>query len=205
MPQFKVNISGTVKRVLKLQRIIDTELRKASQDIGKGILANSIARYDHRSRRVLTAIKASGWKIRESQDKKTTILIGDMDILDRMTKKTAKATGKEWHLWRILHEGSGPMSQGTNKRIGKKTPRSTPWPIKVFVRSDDYGVKPGAYAPFAELLSLEGQPGIFVIRSRGSAGRAWFLENMQMFRQDKAFALKRVRQAMDIIKKKAAK
>lgn len=202
MAKFKVDIKRSLKKLNNIEKIVDSEIKKATNDIGKGILQNSIHRYDHKNRKVFNAVRQAGFDVRTSSDGKTTILVGNMKVLDNLTKQTAKATGNEWHVWRILHEGSGPDAKTTNKHIAKKSPKASDWPLIVYVRSADYGVSPGKYPPFAELVSLEGSPGIFIVRTRGTEGRAWFLENMKLFRQDKDFVQKRIDKALQNVNRR---
>lgn len=195
----KFNITRGINRLRKLDRAFSKEIERASKLIGKGVIANSVNRYDHKGHAdVLAAVRNAGFEIRTSSDGDTTIFVGDMGKLDRATAKTAVATGKTWHMWRILHEGSGPLSNTTNPRIAGKVPEASPWPFIVFIRTADIpNVAPGSYPPFIELVSLEGRPGVHIVRSSGRAGRAWFLKNMQLFIQDQKLARNEIRAAID--------
>lgn len=193
--QIKADSSGTKRQIKKTKTALNNELNRAANTVAIGIYKNSIRRFNnaHKSKeakKVLSAIKTAGWDVSVSQDGHTTIMVGDMDKLDALTAEKTVATGMVHHLWRIFHEGSGPLGAGSRNNPlfhgGKHTPGK--YPFYVYVRTNDFlpAFAPGRHAPFKPLISAS-HPGVVIIYAHGMKGRQWFLNRMQLFREDRLY------------------
>jgi len=197
MAKIKISVEDKeLKRKLKKTKTaLKKELKDAAVRVAKGIYKNSTNRFtsahsSSESRKVLAAIKAAGWDVRVSSDSKTTIMVGNIDKLDALTAQKTVATGMTHHLWRIFHEGAGPKGSGSRKNPlfhgGRHT--SSQYPFYVYVRTNDFlpAFAPGRHAPFKELVSSN-SPGIVIVYAKGMKGRQWYLNRMELFREDRLF------------------
>jgi hypothetical protein len=187
----------------KTKTALNNELKLAATRTAKGIFRNSTRRFNsaHKSKtakKVLAAIKTAGWDVRISQDGQTTIMVGDIDKLDSLTAERAVSTGTVHHLWRIFHEGAGPRGSGSRKNPlihgGRHTPSK--YPFYVYVRTNDFlpAFAPGRHPPFKPLVAAQ-HPGVVVIYAHGMKGRQWYLNRMQLFREDRLFIQRVYRRA----------
>lgn len=189
---------------IRLQKRLDAavdkfpkELERQLNSSGNQILNKSRNRFSSRftgpkTSKIAAAIASSGVKVKTTRDEESTLLIADMDQLDKLTRlPPAKSTGNIFHLWRILHEGSGLLAEQNNPHISGNS--NTPsYNLQVIVQTSvlEPFFSPGRHPPFFELVTLDGIPGIIILRSggghahQGFTGHQWFLNNLKLFDTD---------------------
>ena len=190
--------------VRKYQKILDVEVAKALRESGDQILANSQKRFSKhfsggKFSAIFSAIRESGVLVKQSGDRRTTLFVANMDILDSKTAlPPTKAEGNIHNFWRILHEGAGLLARAEDTRIFNVNKKSSPYPIQVIVQTSvlEPIFSPGRHAPFFELLNSEGIPGIVVLRHKGFKGHQWFLQNLDLFDEDFSLLIRNLNKAM---------
>lgn len=201
----KVKIVNNIpKKSRKYLKILDKQVDKALRESGDKILANSQKRFSSnysggKSASVLAAIANAGVLVKQSGDGRTTLFIASLDRMDSATAMApTKAEGNLYHFWRLLHAGWGMRGNDSNKDIFNKAKRSSRYAAQVIVQTSvlEPIYSPGRHAPFFELLSLEGLPGISVIRHPGFRGHEWFVNNLDLFDEDFSFLIKRLNKAL---------
>lgn len=139
---------------------------------------------------VKKAILEAGGEVVQDSTGDVSIFMFDVNVLDELTKlPRTKATQRIYHLWRILHAGSGPKASKPSFANPRGRVKNRPYPLFVLVQTSSLeGVISaditGKFPPFPELLELEGRPGVKVVRHPGIKGKEWFLQNAKMFTED---------------------
>lgn len=182
------NIKKSIRRLKKEftspKGSIQTNVRRAAQML----ITRAVSRYRKnfpsrgKGPDVISAIRASGYELITNPAGDIGIMMFDADVLDKNTELSPTLSGGNiFHLWRLLHDGwTGSNSPGFT---------SDGYPLFVILQlstlGQNIGFPPGRYAPFPELLTLEGNAFVQVVRHPGFSGKEWFLRNGAIFIEDR--------------------